>query len=119
LSASGVVFGVGRKDQQHVERHANRISLNLDVAFLHYVEQAYLNFAREVGEFVDRKHSSISSRQQPVMNRQLVRKNVPPAGGLYRIQVADKIGNCDVRSRKLLHISDSARDEDDRSVIPQ
>src|SRR5580692_2141599 len=52
FSASGVVFGIRGENDQDVQRQAQRVTLNLNVAFLHDVEQADLDFAGEVGEFV-------------------------------------------------------------------
>ena len=69
LAASGVVLGVGAEHQQHVERQAHRIALNLHVAFLHDVEQADLNFSCQVGQLVDREDAAIGARKQSVMHR--------------------------------------------------
>ena len=55
FSARGVIFRVRRENQQHVERHAHRVALNLNVAFLHDVEQADLNFSGEVGQVRSRR----------------------------------------------------------------
>ena len=38
FSARRVVFGVRGEDEQHIERHPDRIALNLDVALLHDIE---------------------------------------------------------------------------------
>ena len=62
LSARRVVLRIRGEDQQHVERQANRVALNLDVAFLHDVEQADLNFAGEIGQFVDGEDAAIGAR---------------------------------------------------------
>ena len=63
LSARGVVFGVGAKDQSHIEIQAHRIALNLHIAFLHDVEERYLDLARQVRQFIDGKDSTIGPRQ--------------------------------------------------------
>src|SRR5687767_12161250 len=44
LSARGVILGVRRKHQHHVERKPHRITLNLHIAFLHDVEETDLDF---------------------------------------------------------------------------
>src|SRR5256886_9459271 len=56
FSTGGVILGIGGEDNQHVERQPQRIALNLNVAFLHDVEQADLNFSgqvRKVGNWQD------------------------------------------------------------------
>jgi len=70
LSACGVVFGIGRKHERNVERQADRVSLNLNVTFLHDVEKPNLNLSRQVRQFVHRKNAAIGARQQSVMDGQ-------------------------------------------------
>src|SRR5580704_8265561 len=53
FAARGVVFGIGGEDEKDIERQAQRVALNLNVALLHDVEQTDLDFASKVGEFVD------------------------------------------------------------------
>ncbi len=72
LAARGVVLRVGGEDQHHVEREAHGVALNLDVAFLHDVEQADLDLAREVGQFVDAEDAPVGAGQQAVVHGQLV-----------------------------------------------
>src|SRR5580704_11559612 len=55
FSARGVILGVRGEDKQDVERHPDRVALNLHVALLHDIEEANLDFTREIGQFVDRK----------------------------------------------------------------
>ena len=93
FAARGVVLGIGGEDQQHVERQANRVALNLHVAFLHDVEKADLNFAGEVGQFVDGEDAAIGARQQAVVHGELVAKVAAAAGGLDGIDVADDVGD--------------------------
>src|SRR5580704_18572311 len=52
FAACGVVLGICGEHEQDIERQAQRVALNLNVAFLHDVEQADLNFTRKVGKFV-------------------------------------------------------------------
>src|SRR5262245_31071253 len=117
LPTRGVVFWISGKDEHHVERHPDRIALNLNITFLHDVEQTDLNLACKIREFVDRKDAAVCARQQPVMNRKLVRKQVSAARSFYRIQVADKIGDRDVRCRKLFNVAQLARHECNRRLI--
>ena len=52
-AAVRVVLGVGRRDQHHVERQADLVAADLDVALLEHVEQADLDALGEVGQLVD------------------------------------------------------------------
>ena len=72
LAARRVVFRVRGEDQHQVERQAHRIALNLHVAFLHDVEQADLDLAGQIGQFVDGEDAAIGARQQAVVDGQLV-----------------------------------------------
>ena len=62
LAARRVVFRVCRKDQHHIQRQTHRITFNLHVAFLHDVEKTDLNFAGEIGKFINRKDAAIRAR---------------------------------------------------------
>ena len=72
LAARRVVLGVRGEDHQHVQRQADRIALDLHVAFLQDVEQAHLDLAGEVGQLVDGEDAAVGARQQAVVHRQLV-----------------------------------------------
>ena len=61
FAASGVILGIGGEDQQDIERKAQRVTFNLNVAFLHDVEQSDLDFTGEVGKFVDGKNTAIGA----------------------------------------------------------
>ena len=74
LAARGVVLGVGGERHQDVERQADRVALNLDVAFLQDVEQADLDLAGQVGQLVDGEDAAVGARQQAVVHRQLARE---------------------------------------------
>src|SRR5205823_4332349 len=93
LAAGGVVFGVGREDEHHVEGQAHGVALNLHVALLHDVEGDDLNFAGEVGQLVDGEDAAVGARQEAVVDGQLVREEVAAAGGLDRVNVADDVGD--------------------------
>ena len=101
FAARRVVFRVCRKDEHHIERQAHRITLNLHVAFLHDVEEADLNLAGQIGQFIDREDAAIRARQQAVMNRQLVAEQVSAFRGFDRIDVADDVGDRHVRRGQL------------------
>ena len=68
LAARGVVLGIGAEHQRHIERQADGVALNLHVAFLHDVEQADLNLAGQIGQFVDGEDAAIGARQQAVVH---------------------------------------------------
>ena len=105
FAARGVVLGIGGEDQQDIERQANRVALNLDVAFLHDVEQADLNFAGEIGQFVDGEDAAIGARQQAVVHGEFVAKVAAAAGGLDGIDVADDVGDGDVGRGQLFDVA--------------
>ena len=85
LAARRVVLGVRGEAEQHVERKADGIAFDLDVAFLHDVEQAHLHLAGEIGQLVEREDAAIGARQHPVVDRQLVGEHVSAARRLDRI----------------------------------
>ena len=78
LAARRVVLGVGGEDQQHVQRQAHRKPFDLDVAFLHDVEQPHLDLAGQVGELVDGEDAAVGARQQAEVDRELVGQECPP-----------------------------------------
>src|SRR4030095_8827975 len=53
LSTGGIVFWICRKYDDNIQRQPHRVSLNLDVTFLHDIEQPDLNFAGQIRQFVD------------------------------------------------------------------
>src|SRR5205085_11702594 len=117
LAARRVIFGVGRKDEQHIERQAYGITLNLYVAFLHDVEQTDLHFAGEVWQFVDGEDAAIGARQQAVMNRQFVREQMPAARRFDGIEVADQIGDGHVGRRQLFDVAIATRHKGDGRLV--
>ena len=117
LAARGVILRVRREDQQHVQGQPQRIALNLNVAFLHDVEQPDLNFSRQVRQFVDGKNPAIGSRQQPVVNRQFVGKIAPAARRANGVDVSDDVRDGHVRRGQLLHKPLLSRHPRERRVI--
>ena len=73
LPAGRVILGVAVKTSITSKGKTHRIPFNLDVPFLHDVEQADLNFAHQIRQFVDREYATVSARKKPEMNGQLVR----------------------------------------------
>ena len=119
FAARGVVFRVGAEDQGHVERQADGISLNLNIAFLHDVEQAHLNFSREVRQFVDGENAAIGARQQPVVHGEFAAEFVSAACRLDGIDIADQVGNRDIGRRQFFHVALLGRQVCNRSIVAQ
>src|ERR1043165_9466139 len=120
LAARRVVLRIRRKHQHHVERQSHRITLNLHVALLHDVEEANLDFAGEVRQFIDREEAAIRARQKTIVNRELVAEQVAAFGRLDGIDIADDIGNGHVGRRQLLDEARVATDPVDmRGVTVQ
>jgi len=117
LAASGVVFWVRGEDQGHVERQTERIAFNLDVALLHDVEHADLNFSRKVRQFVDGKQPAVSTGKQAVMHGHFARKIVPAARGFDGINVANQISDGHVRRGQLFHVAIVGRQVGDGCVV--
>src|SRR5712664_3197767 len=117
FSAGGIVFGIGGEDEEHVERKAEGIALNLDVALLHDVEEADLNFSGEVGELVDSKDTAIGAGKKAVVDGEFVGKIAAAAGGADGVDVADDIGHGDIGRGKFFDEAIFARHPGDRRVI--
>src|SRR5713101_7441342 len=97
LAARRIVFGIRGEDEEHVERQPQRVALNLNVAFLHNIEEANLDFAGKIGEFVDGENAAIGAGQQTVVNGEFVGKVAATASGADRVHVANDVGDGHVR----------------------
>ena len=117
LAARGVVFRVGGEHQQQVERQADRIALNLHVAFLHDVEQPDLDLAGQVGQFVDGEDAAVGARQQAVVHGQFVGDVLPAARRLDRVDIADHVGDGDVGRGQLLDVAMIAVEPGDGGLV--
>src|SRR5216684_6090478 len=117
FSARGVILGIGGENEEHVERKAEGVALNLDVAFLHDVEEADLNFSGEVREFIDGKNAAIGAGEKAVVNGELVGEVAAAAGGADGIDVADDVGHGHVGSGELFDETILARHPGDRSIV--
>ncbi len=71
LAAGGVVLGIGGEDDGDVERQADGVALNLDVALLHDVEERDLDLAGEVGQLVDGEDAAVGAGQEAVVHGEL------------------------------------------------
>src|SRR6266852_2455388 len=117
LAARRVVLGVGAEDDGDVERQPNRVALNLDVAFLHDVEQADLNLSREVGEFVDSKDAAVGAGQQSIVDGEFAGEFVSAARGFNGIDVADQIGDCHIGRGQLFYVAIFRSEPGNRSRV--
>ncbi len=117
FAAGRVVFRIRGEYEQDIEGQAERVALNLNVAFLHDVEQADLNFSGEVWEFVDGEDAAVGAGQQAVVNGQFVGEVAATAGGANGIDVADNVGDGDVGSSQLFDEALVARHPRNRRVV--
>src|ERR1700719_3416311 len=93
FSAGGVVFGICGKDQEDIERKAQGVTFNLNVALLHDVEEADLDFSCEVGQLMDGQNAAIGTGQQAVVNSQLIGEIAAATCGANGIDVTDDVGD--------------------------
>src|SRR5712692_5509141 len=117
LSARSVIFRIRGKNKKHVEREAQGIALNLDVAFLHDVEEADLNFSGQVGKFVDGENAAIGAREKPVVNREFVGEVASAAGRANRINISDDVGHGDIGRREFFDESIVSGHPGDGSIV--
>src|SRR5712692_9740069 len=59
FAARRVILRIRAEDKRDIKRQPERVSLNLNIAFLHDVEKAYLNFPCEVRQFINGKNAAI------------------------------------------------------------
>src|SRR6185437_12612740 len=116
-AARRVVLGVRREDDRDVELEPDRVALQLDIPFLHHVEHPDLDLAGQVRELVDREDSAVGAGQEAEMHGEFVGEQVPAAGGLDRIHVADHVGDGDVRRGELLDVPQLAWQPADRRRV--
>ena len=117
FAARRVVLGIRAEYDRDIQRQADRISLNLHVAFLHDVEQSDLNFAGEIGQLVDRENSAIGAGQQSVVHGEFARQFVPAARRLDGIDVADQVRDRDVGRGQLFHVAVLGREPGNRRGV--
>ena len=119
FTSRGVVLGVRGKAQEHVKRETHGVAFDLDVPFLHDVEESDLHLAGEIGELIQREDAAIGAWEHSVLDRQLVRQQVATAGRLDRIEVSDDIGDRHVGGREFLDVPTLAIEPRDRCVVPR
>ena len=79
-------------------------------------EQADLDPLGQVRQLVDREDPAVGARDQAVVERQLVAE-VAALGDPDRVDLADQVGDRDVRRRELLGVAPVARQPVDRRVV--
>ena len=117
VSAVGVVLGVGGEDDLDVERQTDRESADLDVLFLENVQEPHLDPGLEIGKLVDREDAAVGTGQEAEVHRQLVGQQMPTSCRLDRVDVAEDVGDRDVRRRELFDEAQLARQPGDRRAI--
>src|SRR3954463_7842041 len=91
LAACRVVLRIGTKNERDVERQAYGVTFDLNIALLHDVEQANLNFSRKVWQLIDGEDSAIRAGQQSVVHGQLAAQLMSATSRLDGIDIADEI----------------------------
>ena len=109
FSARGVILRIGAEYERDIEREAHRVALNLHIAFLHDVEEGDLDFAGEVGQFVDGEDAAVGTRQQAIVHGEFIREIRAGARGLDRIEIADEVGDRDIGRREFFDVTIVAR----------
>ena len=91
-AAVGVILGVCRRNQHHIEWQPNFVTTDLHVAFFQHVQQAHLNALGQVGQFVDRKNAAIGAWDQAVVNGEFVAE-VTAFSNLDGVYFSNQVGN--------------------------
>ena len=112
----GVVLRIRTRDHQHVQRQAQVVTANLDVAFLEDVEQRNLDALDQVRKFVHREDAAVGPRDQTEVDGLGVSK-AATFGNLHRIDVAYQISNRRIRRRELLAVPLAAMTPGDGEVL--
>ena len=103
-AAVRVVVGVGRRHQEQVERQADPVAADLDVALLEDVEEAHLDPLGQVRELVDRHDAPMRAGDHAVVDRELV-PEVAALGHLDRVDVPDQVPDGGVGCGELLRVA--------------
>ena len=104
-SPIGVVLRVGREDHQDIEWDPDRESTNLQISFLQDIQQTDLDSRCQIGELVDGEDAPIGSRDDAEVNDLRVGIGEALCGGLDGIDVAEEIGDGDIRCGELLVVA--------------
>ena len=68
----GVVLGVCRSNQHHIEWQANLVATNLHIALFQHVKQTHLNALGKVGQFVNGEDATVGAWHHAVVQREFV-----------------------------------------------
>ena len=117
-AAVGVVLGVGRCDEQQVERQPQRVATDLDVALLEHVEQRDLDALGEVGQLVEPEDAAVGAGEQAVVDGLGVAERAA-LGDLGRVDVADQVADAGVGGGQLLAVPVRAVPPGDRQVVAE
>src|ERR1700676_136754 len=117
FSARGVVVWIRGENQQNVERQTQRVTLNLNVAFLHDVEQADLDFPGEIGKFVDGEDAAIGAGQEAIVNGEFIGEIAAATRGADGVEVAKNVRDGDVGSGELFDEAIVPRHPGNRRVV--
>ena len=117
LAAGRVVFRVRREQEENVEHEADREALDLDIPLLEDIEEPDLDLARKVRQLVQREEPPVRPREEPEVDRQLVREEVAAPGRLDGVHIADQVRNRDVGRGQLLHVTALPGQPFDRGVV--
>src|SRR5215831_10165775 len=105
FAPSSVVFGVRGKNDNDVERQPYRVALNLNVPFLHDIEQTDLNFSGKIRQLIDGEDTAVRTWEQAVVDAQLAADRMSPFCRLDRIDISDNVGNGYVRCSEFFDIA--------------
>ena len=117
IAAIRVVFGIGRKNHKQIQRQTDGKAADLQVFFLHDVQQADLDARLEVGQFVDGEDAAVRARDDPVMNDVLGRETQAQRSGLDRVDVSEQVGDGHVGRRQLFAVAVFTMDPGDGRVV--
>src|SRR5205807_9985581 len=108
---------IGAEDEHDVHGNPDGKAADLEVALLEDVQQRHLDAGGEIGELVDGEDAAVRARDDAVVDHFLVGVGETLVGGLDGIDVADEIGDGDVRRSQLLAVPLVAADPGNGEVV--
>ena len=103
-AAVGVILRVGAGDDEDVERQAEHVAADLDVALLHHVEHRHLDALGQVGQLVDGDDAAVAARDEAEVDGLRITQGAP-LGHLDGVDVTDEVGHRGVRGGELLGVT--------------
>ena len=116
--AVGVVLRVGAGHHEHIEREAEHVAADLDIALLHHVEHRDLDAFGQVGQLVDGDDAAVAARDQAEVDGLRI-PQAPTLRDLHRIDITDQVGHTRVGGGELLGIPLVPAAPGDRQVVSQ